>query len=442
MKKIVFILFLVFKIIFVNGQITYSKMFDLYTEWESFKYVNSVGNNICLSGTSINFFVKDSTKYRKIFIVKIDTNLTIINKNEIQENYLSASSLFPINGLKNNYIYGVIDTNNIIKHYLINSDSSLVISNKRSVSYNSKLDLTCNSFLNNKIYLFGFDYTNNVASKVKLSIQCVDSNGNLLWGKVFQDKRCYTNNVVQTKDGNFLLAGFKYFGESTGSDDSSFAWYAKVDTLGNILWEHLLDRKSSLLTVVAWLTKTNDRCFLSGCNIANYGYFDDVFGDTSFCYIAEIDENNGNILWKKRFLTVVNSISGLDSRMGAMTYHNGYLYALIEHKISERENPGDYTQYVMFAKFDLQGNIIWKRLFSNWYLSNRAYSLTPIDDGFLICGDSKDSTHAKGDSDAWLIKTDTNGCIIPGCNAKDGIVQIINPEKVFTVYPNPAQNEI
>ncbi|MFZ4797403.1 MAG: T9SS type A sorting domain-containing protein, partial [Bacteroidia bacterium] len=90
----------------------------------------------------------------------------------------------------------------------------------------------------------------------------------------------------------------------------------------------------------------------------------------------------------------------------------------------------------------LQGNLIWKRLFSNWYLSNRAYSLTPIDDGFLICGDSKDSTHTKGDSDAWLIKTDTNGCIIPGCNAKDGIVQIINPEKVFTVYPNPAQNEI
>jgi hypothetical protein len=96
----------------------------------------------------------------------------------------------------------------------------------------------------------------------------------------------------------------------------------------------------------------------------------------------------------------------------------------------------------MLAKFDLQGNLIWKRLFSNWYLSNRAYSLTPIDDGFLICGDSKDSTHAKGDSDAWLIKTDSNGCIIPGCNAKDNVVQIINPEKVFTVYPNPAQNEI
>jgi hypothetical protein len=96
----------------------------------------------------------------------------------------------------------------------------------------------------------------------------------------------------------------------------------------------------------------------------------------------------------------------------------------------------------MFAKFDLEGNILWKRLFQQADYSNRAYSLTPIADGFLICGDAKDSTHTKGDSDAWLIKTDTNGCIIPNCNAKDGLVQIINPERILTVFPNPAQNEI
>ncbi len=438
MKKII-ILVLILNCLSVKSQTYYSKMFDLYIEWESFKYVNNVGNNICLSGTSINFFVKDSTKYRKIFIVKIDTNLTILNKNEIQENYLSASSLFPINGLKNNYIYGLIDTNNIIKHYLINSDSNLILSNKRSISYNSKLDMTCNSFLNNKIYLFGFDYNNNVASKVKLSIQCIDTNGNLLWGKVFQDKRCYTNNVVQTKDGNFILAGFKYFGESTGSSDSAFAWYAKVDTLGNILWEQVLKRGSKIMCEYVWATNANGTIYLTGTNYANYpsSWYSSIYGDTSFSYILKINDNTGEVEWQKRFLYSINKTSGLLSSIGGMTYYNSNLYALISHNVYLPNQ-----EYIMFAKFDLQGNILWKRLFQQANYSNRAYSLTPTEDGFLICGDSKDSTHAKGDSDAWLIKTDSNGCIIPGCNAKDNVVQIINPEKVFTVYPNPAQNEI
>ena len=161
------------------------------------------------------------------------------------------------------------------------------------------------------------------------------------------------------------------------------------------------------------------------------------YGDTSFSFIIKINENNGEIEWQKRFLYSINRTSGLLTSMGGMSYYNGSIYGLLSHNVTNTSN-----QYVMFAKFDIEGNIVWKRLFQQADYSNRAYSLTPSVNGFLICGDAKDSTHTKGDSDAWLIKTDSNGCIIPNCNAKDGIVQIINPEKVFTVYPNPAQNEI
>ncbi|MFZ4800071.1 MAG: T9SS type A sorting domain-containing protein [Bacteroidia bacterium] len=245
--------------------------------------------------------------------------------------------------------------------------------------------------------------------------------------------------MVQTKDGNFLLAGLKYFGEGPGGDDSAFAWYAKVDTLGNILWEKVLDRNSELMTVATALTKAGDNYFLTGTQSANYERrFESTYGDTSFCFMAKINEQTGGIIWQKRFLYNVNKIRGLNDGFGNfIEYKNGYLYALISHNVN---TPSE--EYVMFAKFDLEGNILWKRLFQQATYSNRAYCLTPTEDGFLICGDAKDSTHTKGDSDAWLIKTDSNGCILPGCNATDNVVQIINPEKVFTVYPNPAQNEI
>jgi hypothetical protein len=51
----------------------------------------------------------------------------------------------------------------------------------------------------------------------------MDTNGNLLLGKVFQDKRCFTYNIVQISEGNFLLTGSKYFGESLGAQDSAIA---------------------------------------------------------------------------------------------------------------------------------------------------------------------------------------------------------------------------
>jgi len=425
-----------------NAQNTFSKMYDTHGHWESFFYpLEIINDSITLIGEKINFFSNDSTRFKSLSIIRV------YNDSLLEKKYLFGKDTFQ-NGVINFFFL-----NN--KKYIITFEQdirektygkSYYYINEMSFGFDSviskKLLPISNSFYllnfiiqNNKLYFFCADYTTFVASKLKLSIQCMDTNGNLLWGKVFQDKRCYTNNVVQTKDGNFILAGLKYYGEGLGGDDSAFAWYAKVDTLGNMIWEHVLDRGSKLMSTYVWATEANGNYYLSGTNYAKYT--PTWYGDTSFSYIIKINENNGEIEWQKRFLYSINRTSGLLTSMGGMRYYNGSMYGLLSHNVTNTSN-----QYVMFAKFDIEGNIIWKRLFQQADYSNRAYSLTPSVDGFLICGDAKDSTHAKGDSDAWLIKTDSNGCIIPNCNAKDGIVQIINPEKVFTVYPNPAQNEI
>jgi hypothetical protein len=444
-KKLIIVVLLL-NCLSANAQPYYSKIFDLNGHWESFVNVLDVDSGkYNLLGASRNLIVDDSTKYGIVFISRINKNNEIDKTNKISRMFYTISYPNTIINLKNKLVFGLLDTNNngSIPYKIINYDSNLVFSNEKELKFLPKSNLTNGYiyFQNNKLYFFCADYTTFVASKLKLSIQCMDTSGNRLWGKVYQDKRCYTNNVVQTKDGNFILAGLKYYGEGLGGDDSAFAWYAKVDTLGNMIWEKNLTRGSVLMSEATAITKADNNYYLTGT--VNAKYTNSWYGDTSFCFMAKINENNGEIEWQKRFLYNVNRIQGLNDGFGGIVvFKNNYLYALIDHNVSERENPGDYSQYIMFAKLDLLGNFIWKRLFSKWYKSNRAYSLTPTEDGFLICGDAKDSTKAKGDADAWLIKTDTNGCIIPNCNAKDGIVQLINPEKVFTVYPNPAQNEI
>jgi hypothetical protein len=101
-----------------------------------------------------------------------------------------------------------------------------------------------------------------------------------------------------------------------------------------------------------------------------------------------------------------------------------------------------YNDYIQFCKLDTLGNIKWRRTFSQWYKSNRPWSLTAVPDGFIICADGKDTTHTTGFADAWIIKTDTNGCIIPGCHLLDGITEVLDAGNYAKVYPNPASSQI
>jgi hypothetical protein len=46
------------------------------------------------------------------------------------------------------------------------------------------------------------------------------------------------------------------------------------------------------------------------------------------------------------------------------------------------------------------------------------------------------------DNDAWLLKVDTNGCIIPGCNPNiySGVQHILHDNSAIEVFPNPASD--
>ncbi|MFZ4800209.1 MAG: hypothetical protein ACOYMA_22155, partial [Bacteroidia bacterium] len=373
MRVIILMGFCIFLNTTVHAQPYFSRMFDFNYYWDGFNnFLFKENSNIILTGTTVNLLVNDSTKYQKILLLKLNSSGEIIGENIVKQYSKNSTTLEPIKSSKNKVVYGFYDSiSNFDNYYLSNIDNNLDLLNIVPLKFQKNTSLTnTGTLLSNKLYFFCADYTSFVASKLKLSMQCMDTNGNLLWGKVFQDKRCYTNNVVQTKDGNFLLAGFKYYGESLGAQDSAFAWYAKVDTLGNILWEKDLIRGSPFLCDDLWASNADGDIYLSGSLLAFQGNIPiDLHRDSSYCTIAKIDDKTGNIIWHKQYFTERQKIQGLLSVIKPLNYYNGSLYTLVDHFVSERENPNDLSQYVMFAKFDLQGNLIWKRLFSNWYLS-------------------------------------------------------------------------
>ena len=61
-----------------------------------------------------------------------------------------------------------------------------------------------------------------------------DKNGNLLWDKTFESKATnYANSVIESKDGNYIIAGSTY-SKGNGLQD---AWLLKTDKDGALLWD-------------------------------------------------------------------------------------------------------------------------------------------------------------------------------------------------------------
>jgi hypothetical protein len=109
--------------------------------------------------------------------------------------------------------------------------------------------------------------------------------------------------------------------------------------------------------------------------------------------------------------------------------------------------PGhNYTDYGRLTKINPQGQIIWQR----WYFPDSIpgdhfhdmYDMKATDNGFTMVAHSIDYEAASQGQQGWLIKTDTAGCLTPGC----GSVGISAPETAnigqMLIYPNPASDNI
>ncbi len=406
--------------------------------WESANtilYYNFAKKELIYTGTYINFFVSDSTKYGHAFICKLDS----FGQNTIKSTFASP----PHNVIG---YYPVYTGSSIIlkyeeqkqnafdnKLFYMSTDGDTIASYQ--VEYPPKFNsLTYTLHPSNKfIYSMGKDITNSASTTAPFAILCIDTTGKQLWYKTYPGKRRYTNSVVVDDDGNFVIAGSSYKGDG-GAFDTTSGWYAKLDTAGNFIWEIELNRKSTYFTDVLSVFKAESAFFLSSNNDASY--FDAHVKDTSFVSLFKINED-GDIEWFRRYL---ENPYKKNIWAGRFIESNNFAYGIGGYITDEGWQ--NYTQYSMLVKVDLSGNLIWKRLFKQWHRDNRFFSLTAVPDGFIICADGKDTTHTTGITDAWIIKTDTNGCIIPGCHLTDGLVQLTSPDAFVLVYPNPATDKI
>lgn len=426
------------------SQTYFSKMYNFYNVWESaanILYYDTITGKFSITGTARDFFTEDTLKHGAVYSAEINIDgavyetKVIFAKDSIRYYTHVGLQVKNIIILKSNDLKVVNGSENLIKYEVVLFNNSGDTIFKRPFIYNQgKFDGLLMIGMEERLFIFGKDITNSSSTTAPFAILCIDTTGKQLWYKTYPGKRRYTNSIVIDDEGNFVIAGSSYKGDG-GAFDTTSGWYAKLDTAGNFIWERFLDKDSITKAYYTQVFKHQNTYMLFSGNDASRPNQLDT--NESFVSNYTINHYNGDLIKYRRFLYNEQKLGvWVDMHISS----NSGMYGI--GGFETKEGQFNYTQYLMFLKLDNDGNVKWQRFFKQWYKDNRAFSLTAVPDGFIICADGKDTTHTTGFTDAWIIKTDTNGCIIPGCHLTDGLVQITNPDAFINVYPNPASDNV
>ena len=313
------------------------------------------------------------------------------------------------------------------------------------------------------------------------------ANGDSLWLREFGEvtQESVGRQVKQSKDGGYILCGEINMG---GSND---ALLLKTDVSGNEEWHRSYGGPGLPDGAICVDTTLDDGYYVGGQFRTSQNNKD--------LWVFRVD-GNGDSIWSKRwgtpydetyaYLTTLASGNALVAGATGFTQDNAqgrfYMAELgqddghfiwqryygavnIGGLVSVKEvGPGggaiaggvyfepDSTPYFKgsLLRTAADGDSLWMRnyfyydsLISDGYGYFRDV-LPTADGGFIACGVTHGCyacDYPPGyEQDAWVVKVDSMGCLVPGC---DGIgtgitTQITNLREVLAVYPNPVHDEV
>ena len=212
-----------------------------------------------------------------------------------------------------------------------------------------------------------------------------DSNGNKIWDKTFggiENDSSYC--IQQTTDGGYIITGYT-FSFGAGSDD---VWLIKTDNNGNIVWNKTFG--GTKYECGKYVQQTSD----GGYIITGYTF---SFGAGSDDVWLIKTDNNGNMMWNKTF-------GGTDSDTSVcvqQTTDDGYIITGDTYSFDTGSND------IWLIKTDSNGNKIWDKTFGGESYEWGVCVQQTTDGGYIMIGTT--SSFGGGETDIWLIKTDSNG---------------------------------
>ncbi|MFI5172695.1 MAG: T9SS type A sorting domain-containing protein [Chitinophagales bacterium] len=273
---------------------------------------------------------------------------------------------------------------------------------------------------NDQIYLTG--YTNDTSFSVtKFYAAAFDTNGVFLWERNYNGLHHTVGiEVDHCSNGNLLLSGLYE------NDDIGYltdGWLVKTNNMGEQYDDQTYGTEfddSGLHIKIS----INEKYFLAQQNL------DTVInvGDYQYVrYLGKMD-TSGNFIWR----TFFNQVYFFDIFNFRELSDGNIIICGIKRESEFGYLLGD------IMKLDSNGIKLWERTFYTRLDRDNYFNdvqQTP-DKGFILTG----TAWGPVNQDMWLVKLDSMGCLVPGCDETPIISFPKNEDAIFSIYPNPVSN--
>lgn len=256
-----------------------------------------------------------------------------------------------------------------------------------------------------------------------------DSAGTLQW---FRDYGTPTLQEGAISVDRAPSGGFFVGGEKDASPGIDQPWLFRVDSIGNMLWQHVYGPAVGNSPNAHLRTLADSNCVFAS------SFPTDAIGNYLMCMVKV--DTAGTTLWEKTY-GVSSAYQSFFSVIEES--HSGDLVAC-----GQSYQITNYQQGVLIRTTS-SGDSLWMRhyyyadsLMSDGRGTLRDVVATP-DGGFVAVGavySSASGNNPPGyNQDIWVVKVDSMGCIEPGCDGISTITtQLTNLRKALSISPNPA----
>ena len=237
--------------------------------------------------------------------------------------------------------------------------------------------------------------------------------------------RDFAVSVDTCSDGGFVIGGDSWL---TGTDHDGFI--IKTDAAGSQEWRRDLGGpyRDSYLSVIS----TSDGGYIA---VGAYATYQSGFSTYYRLYAARLNAN-GDLIWEKQYgqQGSVNELSSVTE------LHDGTFIAAGLY-------PSSGGDKGVLLKFAANGDSLWMRTFRHPPLDSvfsvhwLRHVVEDTDGSLVATGSCND-----GQQDLWVLRVDSFGCLVPGCQLYDHISEqpgtASKSELNFMLYPNPATGHV
>jgi hypothetical protein len=211
----------------------------------------------------------------------------------------------------------------------------------------------------------------------------LNGKGDVVWNKTFLEGwGTELRYAVNLTDG-YLLVGNEFFASGQVS-----GYVARIDNQGNLQWMKILAEGAT------------DKLFSGIATIDGFvvfGLSSQSIGGEFSVWAVRLDVS-GNVVWNRTYGGSTNSAA----RSGVLTQEGDYLMA----GYTDSKWDGNYDFYLL--ELNTNGDIVWNNTYGGEG-TQKAYSITKAEDGYVVVGDIQLSNSA---TDAWVLKVNPAGNVL------------------------------